>query len=242
MKDINNTLYDIRRLDEVGEQETIIHRIDPSIKIVLTFIYIIKVISMDKINIGDILVVVVYPLVIFILGNIPFMIIAKKLIIAMPLILSIVVVNLFIDPSIYQMTKSIVLISKTILTVFSGLLLLASTGMNNIILGLKKLHVPDMFVMQLSMIYRYIIVMIEEASKIRNAYSLRSGSNKGIDILDFGLILGRMLLKTIDKGENVYKAMKLRNYNNTYYICNNKKINYKDILYLIFWATMFVMI
>ena len=63
-----------------------------------------------------------------------------------------------------------------------------------------------------------------------------------IDILDFGLILGRMLLKTIDKGENVYKAMKLRNYNNTYYICNNKKINYKDILYLIFWATMFVMI
>lgn len=242
MKDINNTLYDIRRLDEVGEQETIIHRIDPSIKIVLTFIYIIKVISMDKINIGDILVVVVYPLVIFILGNIPFMIIAKKLIIAMPLILSIVVVNLFIDPSIYQMTKSIMLISKTILTVFSGLLLLASTGMNNIILGLKKLHVPDMFVMQLSMIYRYIIVMIEEASKIRNAYSLRSGSNKGIDILDFGLILGRMLLKTIDKGENVYKAMKLRNYNNTYYICNNKKINYKDILYLIFWATMFVMI
>ena len=70
------------------------------------------------------------------------------------------------------------------------------------------------------MIYRYIIVMIEEALKIKNAYSLRSSSNKGIDILDFGLILGRMLLKTIDKGENVYKAMKLRNYNSNLYIYN----------------------
>ena len=176
----------------------------------------------------------------FILGKIPFKIIAKKLIIAMPLVLSIVIVNIFIDPSIYQIIKSIMLISKTILTVFGGLLLLASTGMNNIVIGLKKLHVPNIFIMQLSMIYRYIIVMIEEALKIKNAYSLRSSSNKGIDILDFGLILGRMLLKTIDKGENVYKAMKLRNYNSNLYIYNEKKINYKDILYLVFWMIMFI--
>ena len=240
MKDLNNILYDIRRLDELGEQETIIHKINPSIKIVLTFIYIIKVISISEINIKDILIVLVYPLVVFILGNIPFKIIAKKLIIAMPLVLSIVIVNIFIDPSIYQIIKSIMLISKTILTVFGGLLLLASTGMNNIVIGLKKLHVPNIFIMQLSMIYRYIIVMIEEALKIKNAYSLRSGSNKGIDILDFGLILGRMLLKTIDKGENVYKAMKLRNYNSNLYIYNEKKINYKDILYLVFWMIMFI--
>lgn len=240
MKDLNNILYDIRRLDELGEQETIIHKINPSIKIVLTFIYIIKVISISEINIKDILIVLVYPLVVFILGKIPFKIIAKKLIIAMPLVLSIVIVNIFIDPSIYQIIKSIMLISKTILTVFGGLLLLASTGMNNIVIGLKKLHVPNIFIMQLSMIYRYIIVMIEEALKIKNAYSLRSGSNKGIDILDFGLILGRMLLKTIDKGENVYKAMKLRNYNSNLYIYNEKKINYKDILYLVFWTIMFI--
>lgn len=240
MKDLNNILYDIRRLDELGEQETIIHKINPSIKIVLTFIYIIKVISISEINIKDILIVLVYPLVVFILGKIPFKIIAKKLIIAMPLVLSIVIVNIFIDPSIYQIIKSIMLISKTILTVFGGLLLLASTGMNNIVIGLKKLHVPNIFIMQLSMIYRYIIVMIEEALKIKNAYSLRSGSNKGIDILDFGLILGRMLLKTIDKGENVYKAMKLRNYNSNLYIYNEKKINYKDILYLVFWMIMFI--
>lgn len=240
MKDLNNILYDIRRLDELGEQETIIHKINPSIKIVLTFIYIIKVISISEINIKDILIVLVYPLVVFILGKIPFKIIAKKLIIAMPLVLSIVIVNIFIDPSIYQIIKSIMLISKTILTVFGGLLLLASTGMNNIVIGLKKLHVPNIFIMQLSMIYRYIIVMIEEALKIKNAYSLRSSSNKGIDILDFGLILGRMLLKTIDKGENVYKAMKLRNYNSNLYIYNEKKINYKDILYLVFWMIMFI--
>lgn len=242
MSDINNKLYNIRRLDEIGEQSTFIHSINSMIKIIVTLLYIIKVISIDTVNLKDILILLVYPLVIFIVGKINFLVIAKKLIIVLPLILGIVTINMCIGPTIYQFIKSILLILKSILTVFGGLLLLASTGMNNISIGLRKMKVPNIFVIQLMMLYRYIIVMLEEAHRIKSAYSLRNGSNKGINILDFGTIIGQMLLRAIDRGENVYGAMKLRGYDGNIITDNDSKISYIDIIYLLFWIILFFII
>ncbi|KMT20784.1 hypothetical protein CLCY_1c00160 [Clostridium cylindrosporum DSM 605] len=43
MVDINNKLYKIRLIDDLGTQESVIHRINPIIKLITTFLYIIKV-------------------------------------------------------------------------------------------------------------------------------------------------------------------------------------------------------
>ena len=45
MVDINKKLYKIRFIDDLGTQESAIHRINPTIKLITTFLYIIKVIS-----------------------------------------------------------------------------------------------------------------------------------------------------------------------------------------------------
>lgn len=242
MKDISKYIYNIRRFDEIGEKDTAIHKLNSSIKVLVTLFYIIKVLSIKSFNLWDIGIVVLYPLLIFILGKIPFMFIARKLIIVIPLILGIVVVNIIIDPTLHQIIKSSLLLLKAILTVFGTLLLISTTSMNNIAAALRKLKVPKIFVIELMMIYRYLIFMLEEILNIRKAYTFRSNSEKGIEIKDFSIIIGRMLLKSIDRGENVYLAMKARGFDGEYYIDSDKKISRIDIVYFVSWTISFIIL
>ena len=42
MKDISKAIYDIRKIDELGDMNTKIHKIDSAIKIIVTSIYVIN--------------------------------------------------------------------------------------------------------------------------------------------------------------------------------------------------------
>ena len=48
MSDISKAIWNIRQIDELGDNNTIIHRIDSSIKIIVTLIYVIKVLSIKE--------------------------------------------------------------------------------------------------------------------------------------------------------------------------------------------------
>ena len=78
MNDISKAIYDIRKIDELGDKHTILHRIDSSIKIIVTIIYLIKVLSMKQFTISDIACIVLYPLILFKLGKVPVKFILKK--------------------------------------------------------------------------------------------------------------------------------------------------------------------
>lgn len=76
--------------------------------------------------------------------------------------------------------------------------------MNNITRALRRLKVPKILVTQISMIYRYIILIMEEAYKIKSAYELRTLDKKSMDIKHFGEIMGQMLLRSIARAEYIY--------------------------------------
>jgi cobalt/nickel transport system permease protein len=60
--------------------------------------------------------------------------------------------------------------------------------------------------------YRYIGVLLNEAYSMSIAYSLRSPNRKGIEMRDMGSFTGQLLLRSIDRAERVYNAMKCRGY------------------------------
>lgn len=242
MKDINLALYSIRRMEEIGEKATVVHNINSIVKIIITVAYIIKVVSLKRFNLGDIAICITYPLVLFILGNIPIIFIIKKTLVVIPVVIGIVIVNLIIEPSYNEIFFSLLLILKCVLSVTGGILLIATTGMNEIASGLRRMKIPNLFVTQIMLIYRYITLMLEEGHKIVCAYILRSRGDKGIKINDFQGILGAMLLRSIDRGENVYEAMKLRGFNGEYYTSKENAFNSKDLIYLTTILILFIFV
>lgn len=104
------------------------------------------------------------------------------------------------------------------------------------------MRAPNLFVIQIMLLYRYITLMLEEGYKIVSAYKLRSGDNRGIRMKDFQGILGAMLLRSIDRGENVYQAMKLRGFDGEYYSKNKQSFNFIDLMYIVIALNLFIFV
>ena len=240
MGDISKAISNIRKIDELGDKYTMIHKIDSSIKIIVTIIYVIKVLSIKQFIISDIISIVLYPLILFKFGKVPVKFILKKVLFIVPLILGLSVINLIIDFSYSEIYFSVLLLFKCIFTLVGALLLIVTTGINNLAFGLKKLKIPNILIMQILMLHRYIILMMEECYRVKSAYELRTLGEKSMTMKDYGRIIGQMLLKTIDKSEKVYEAMKLRGFDGDLYINSNKKVGCIDFLYLITFAVILI--
>lgn len=240
MGDISKAISNIRKIDELGDKYTMIHKIDSSIKIIVTIIYVIKVLSIKQFIISDITSIVLYPLILFKFGKVPVKFILKKVLFILPIIFGISIINLIIDFSYSEIYFSVLLIFKCIFTLIGALLLMVTTGINNLAFGLKKLKIPNILIMQILMLHRYIILMMEECYRVKSAYELRTLGEKSMTMKDYGRIIGQMLLKTIDRSEKVYEAMKLRGFDGDLYINSNKKVGYIDFLYLITFAVILI--
>ena len=239
MKDISKAIYDIRKIDELGDMNTKIHKIDSAIKIIVTIIYVIKILSIKQFTILNITCIVLYPLILFIIGKVQIKFILKKVIYVFPIILGLSVINLIIDFSYSEIYFSVLLLFKCTFALVGALLLIATTGINNLALGLKKLKIPNILIMQILMLHRYVILMMEECYKVKSAYELRTLGEKSMTMKDYVQIVGQMFLRTLDISENVYEAMKLRGFEGELYI-NNKVAGYVDYLYLIIWVVIFI--
>ena len=242
MGDISKAISNIRKIDELGDKYTMIHKIDSSIKIIVTIIYVIKVLSIKQFIISDITSIVLYPLILFKFGKVPVKFILKKVLFILPLIFGLSVINLIIDFSYSEIYFSVLLLFKCIFTLVGALLLIVTTGINNLAFGLKKLKIPNILIMQILMLHRYIILMMEECYRVKSAYELRTLGEKSMTMKDYGRIIGQMLLKTIDKSEKVYEAMKLRGFDGDLYINRNKKAGFIDFLYLIICGVILIFI
>lgn len=252
MANITDTVYKIRHLDEISQKDTFIHKLQPLIKLLVSIIYIIIVVSFDKYEILGLLPMIIYPIMIFSLGEIPVSTIIKRMLIVLPFVIGIGILNPIFDKHILFKVFDIgisagwisflSLIIKCVLTVLSALLLIATTGIEKIAIALRNIHVPKIFVIQILLTYRYISVLLEEGASIWTAYSLRAPNQKGIQHKAWGSLLGQLLIRTYDRGQRVYQAMMLRGFQGEYHFNSLSNSLLKDIMYLLIWITYFLMV
>ncbi|MDF2530578.1 MAG: cobalt transporter, inner rane subunit CbiQ [Clostridia bacterium] len=252
MANITQAYYKMFILDELAEKKTAIHRINPIAKIMVTVIYLLFVVSYDKYDIIELMPLFFYPVIIMSVGDIPFKPMLAGLAIAAPLVIGVGMFNPLLDRTIVStmfgigisagMLSLLALLVKCSLTVLAALLLLATTGMNKIAAALQRLHIPQIFIMQLLLTYRYISVLMGEASRVYYAYSLRAPNQKGISSKIWGSLIGLLLLRTYDRASRLYQAMKLRGFENQFFGGCLDKLQKKDIMYLLGWTGFFIIV
>jgi cobalt/nickel transport system permease protein len=252
MANMGKVLYNIRLLDELSEKKTIIHNIHPIAKLITTIIFLIIVVSYNKYEISGLTPLVLFPIVLISLSDIPVKPIINRTLIVLPFIIGIAIFKPILDkaPLLYIGSVSISggwisfisIMFKCILTVSATLILLATTGMNKIAMALRILKVPKLFVTQLLLTYRYITVLIEEVMRTTTAYSLRSPFKRGIGFKDWGSLTGQLLIRTIDRAHRIYVSMCCRGFKGEYNTDNNLKLCLSDFTYSILWVLYFVVV
>lgn len=250
MSNVNNSIYNIRFLDESASKKTVIHKINPIAKLLVTITYLIVVLSFERYDIIGLIPYILYPVIIFLLSEVPFFQIFKRLIIVLPFVIGIGIFNPLFDTRTFIVIAGVhisggcisflSLIIKCSLTVLSALLLIATTGIEKIASALRRLYVPKIFVTQVLLTYRYISVLLDEAAQVIMAYHLRAPMERTVSFKAYGSLLGQMLLRAFDRANRVYNAMVLRGFNGDYVFGEDNSFSKTSIIYITLWIGFFI--
>ena len=72
MTHIEKAFYDLGRLDLLAEKNTFIHRLDPRVKVVTTFLFIFYVVSFNRYEIARLLPFFLFPALLIGMADLPF--------------------------------------------------------------------------------------------------------------------------------------------------------------------------
>ena len=214
--------YNIGFLDQLSYKSTFVHRLDPRVKLCVTLLFLLTVISFSKYEIFALLPFFLFPVLLMTLGEIPFMFIFKKVLLVSPFAVFIGIFNPLLDSGQISIVNGytisagwlsfISILLKFTLTVSTALLLVATTSFPGVCHALRQLGLPSIFVSQLFFLYRYIFVLMEETVRIVRARNMRSFGDRGKGIKIFVRIAGTLFLRTVQRAERVYNAMLSRGF------------------------------
>ncbi|MCP3940469.1 MAG: cobalt ECF transporter T component CbiQ [Desulfobacteraceae bacterium] len=251
MNTIEKNLFDIRYMDTLASKNTSLHRLDPRAKLITTLMFIAMVVSLGKYEISRMIPFIIYPMVMIISAELPFLYLLKKMILVAPFAILIGIFNPLMDttPLVHLGSVSITggwisffsIMMRFSLTVSAALILISMTGFNGVCMALEKMGVPQPFVVQLMFLYRYLFVLIEEGAKMLRARSLRSFDSKGLGFKYFISLLGQLLLQTLDRAQRIHLAMCCRGFDGHIPINRPMKFGYKEIRFVLIWSFIFIL-
>ena len=217
---------DIQGLERLAAGDSPVHRLHPGVKIAVTLVYIVTVISFPPGNTSALVALVFYPAVLMPLSGTPWRFLLPRLAAALPFVLA-AALGGFVQsretalriggPALSRgLVFSASITLKTLLTVTAVLLLAASTPFMELGRQLVRMGLPKSAVFQLLMTYRYTGLLIREAAAMFTAYILRSPRSRLIHMRDMGIFLGQLLIRSFDRAGAVYAAMKCRGFDGEY--------------------------
>lgn len=250
MGKLEQAVKDIHVTDNAGGLDKS-GKIHPLAYLSVTFIYIFAVLSFDKYNVAGLLGMGVYVLVQCMWHEFCFRDMIRRILPVLFLTVLIGIANPFFDKAVYGMAGNFkitygmlsmaVLIVKGILCVMASYILVMQTGIRQICYSLQLLHLPKEIVTVLLLMHRYLIVLLKELGRMRQAYKLRAPLQKGLHINAWGSFVGLFLLRSADRAGEVYDSMKLRGFNGKIqYLSGNCSVAL-SVIYVALWAMAIIL-
>jgi cobalt/nickel transport system permease protein len=231
----------IYALEQLSDGGSCVHRLHPAVKLLTTAVFIITVVSFNRYAFGRLIPYVFYSALLMSLSETPYSMLLRRFLIALPFCLFTGITNILFDrtPAFvsdaitvsYGVVSFFTILFRTYLCVMAVLLLVAVTPLAQITNSMRRLRTPSIFIVMFEMTYRYIGVLFEETYSMFTAYSLRSANGKGIVIKDMGIFTGHLLLRSIDRADRVYNAMKCRGYALHSFLQSDRKLKSHDLIF-----------
>lgn len=137
---------------------------------------------------------------------------------------------------------------KTWISVQAAIILAAATRFSDLLVALKQLKVPQIFVAVIGLMWRYLFVIGDEATRLmrarasRSAFSpeaYRAGGRLLWRARVTGGMAGSLFLRSLERSDRVYAAMLTRGYNGELPQSENYALSQKDKITL--WAILGVL-
>ena len=243
MNQISKAQTELREMDALAAQHSPVHGLHPLAKLLVTVAYIAITVSFPKYDFSGLVVMVLYPVLLFQAADISVGLCFYRLRLVLPLVCAVGLANPFLDHTpLMQLgtltitggvVSMVTLMMKGVFSLMASFLLIATTPIDSLCAALRKLHVPGILTTLLLLTYRYIGLMIREVAVMSESYALRAPGQKGIHFSVWGSFLGQLLLRSMDRAEELYSSMLLRGFRGEFYYVGLPKARGKDWLFFL---------
>lgn len=237
-------------LDEESKIESPIRSLNPKTKFVAFVLMVFIIVSTPATAKMSFLLYLTVALTLIVISHIPIKFFIKRLLIITPFILMAVVAVPFIQDDLVGTSFSlgigdIEVSNKGLLIVFNVLakstlsitflsLLVSTTPMMDLIKGLRELKFPPFLADSLSFMYQYVFVIVDEIHRISRARDARSYGGRWIwHAHIIGYMIGTLFVRSYERGERVYLAMKARGYDSELIFDKTGNLKANDIIFLL---------
>ena len=119
----------------------------------------------------------------------------------------------YISTSTIKLKKMMFLILKVFACISALEMMTLSTPVSEIICVLRKVHMPKIIIELMSLIYRYIFILMDVSIKMKNSAKSRQGyCDFKTSFYTFGSIASNILIISLKKANSYYDAMEARCY------------------------------
>ena len=236
-------------IDEHSSIDSYIHRLDPRIKIIALFAFILFVIFTRPTSLIAFALYGALIAVLILLSKIPVGFILKRSLVIIPFVLMAAIFIPFFKKgevaggySFGTLKLTVTydglmifwnILVKAYLCILSMILLVTSTKLSDFLKALEKLRFPSVFVIILSFMYRYIFVVQDELMKMRQAKEARSiGGSRWFHVKVLANMIGVLFMRTYERGESVYLAMCSRGFDGKIKTMDGFQLKMKDFCFL----------
>ncbi len=237
-------------IDKYSDGQSIIHRVDPRIKLIVFLSFILFVVSTGPAAFTCFALYGACLTVLIFLSGIPFGFVIKRSLVIIPFVLAIAVFIPFFregeiagmfsfGPIDLTVTHDGLMVfwnvlAKAYLSVLCLILLTSSTRFPDLLKALERLHLPRLFVMILSFMYRYIFLVMDEFMIMKRAKDSRLISNsKWLHIRVLANMTGALFIKSYERAENVYLAMCSRGFSGQIRTLSTFQLKKSDLNFII---------
>ena len=120
---------------------------------------------------------------------------------------------------------------KFFLTVMALLVLSSTTRFNDLLKGLELMRTPKIMIIQLSFLYRYFFLVIDQAMRMKRARDARSFGGRGEkrrQLRAAGGIIGVLFLRSYGRAARIYAAMASRGFDGSIKTLSRLKLSTAD--------------
>lgn len=242
-------------IDQYCDLDSLIHKLDPRTKLAASFAFVLAVLLTPA---GEWWVFAFYLLIVLgllLLSRLPFLYVLKRSLAVIPFVLLVAVFIPFFKEGEVAGSYNVWLwkisvtysglfvlanvVAKAWLCILCLVLLSSTTRLAELLKGLRQLGVPQVVVLILSFMYRYIFVLVDEAMRMQQAYQSRDiGGSLLRRLKTFGNMIGALFIRSYERGERIYAAMVSRGFDGQVQTLRPLKLRGADLFFSVVFGVL----
>lgn len=238
-------------LGALAARDTPAARLDARVKVLATLAFVAVVASFGRQELLRLAPLALFPLALAALGDVPLRSLLRPLAIASPFALGVAVFEPFLDRAPVLVIGGVsvtggalglvTILAKFALSLSAALLLVATTGFDQVCVALRRLGAPRVLVAQLLLTHRYLFVLSAEAARSLRAHALRAPGRERPTLRVAGTMLAALLVRALSRAERIHAAMRCRGFEGDLPLVRGGRLGRRDALFAAATAALLVL-